>query len=547
MRPVSLRHHVPARLLHRPGRILLLAGVVTTVAGALAQPAPPTVADPDSALARTLQANAGEPLALDVAIGAALAEDTDVLLARAERDAAAGAARRERGTFSPELYGEVSTGSDEQPSSSFFSGADVLVTDRTAVEAGARMTLPLGTQLSASLNSTRVKTNSAFSSLSPQVDAVGELSITQPLLRGFGPAARGERDATAASYAVAQASYDDARLAAAAEVEVTYWRLYATERDYAVQLLVRDQAQAVLDQSRIRAQTGLVGPSAVATARVFLAKQAQAVLDSEDQLDSVSDHLATLIGRRPATSRRFHAIGLPPSTFPPIDQDALVRLVAEHNRLLEASTHAVAAARARASGARWDALPQLDLFGQLGGRGLAGTGQDVIIDFGGSGPDTVKNTVDTGFGDAFSQVVSRDYPQWNVGLRFTVPFGGPNRGERDRLDAAVVRAEAQHEANRRTLDEAVRSWNRELTNGHERLRLAQEGVHASIEQVRIGMLEFKNGRTTAFELVRLSADLADAQRAYSNALVRTAQAAASLRRLTAGAYPGPLTNEETNP
>ena len=61
---------------------------------------------------------------------------------------------------------------------------------------------------------------------------------------------------------------------------------------------------------------------------------------------------------------------------------------------------------------------------------------------------------------------------------------------------------------------------------------------ASIKQVEIGMLEYRNGRTTAFEVVRLAADLATAQQRYSDALVRTARAAAVLRQLTGGWYPG---------
>jgi hypothetical protein len=57
--------------------------------------------------------------------------------------------------------------------------------------------------------------------------------------------------------------------------------------------------------------------------------------------------------------------------------------------------------------------------------------------------------------------------------------------------------------------------------------------------VRIGLIEFSNGRSTAFELVRLGADFAVAQRRYSEALVRTAKASATLRQLTS-ATPAPV-------
>ena len=65
---------------------------------------------------------------------------------------------------------------------------------------------------------------------------------------------------------------------------------------------------------------------------------------------------------------------------------------------------------------------------------------------------------------------------------------------------------------------------------------------AAQEQVRIGLIDFYNGRTTAFELVRLGADFATAQQRYSQALVRTAKAAAILKQLTSGAYPSDKTH-----
>jgi outer membrane protein TolC len=99
------------------------------------------------------------------------------------------------------------------------------------------------------------------------------------------------------------------------------------------------------------------------------------------------------------------------------------------------------------------------------------------------------------------------------------------------LNAEVERAEQQAIEIERTLQEDVRARHRELRHGLRRLELAREGVDASLDQVRIGTIEYENGRTTAFELVRLGADLATAQERYSDALVRTAKAAAELRRL----------------
>ena len=73
-----------------------------------------------------------------------------------------------------------------------------------------------------------------------------------------------------------------------------------------------------------------------------------------------------------------------------------------------------------------------------------------------------------------------------------------------------------------------------MQHARKRVEAARAGADASLEQVRIGILEFRAGRTTAFELVRLAGDIATAQQRYSAALVRAAKTAAELRRLTAG-------------
>jgi outer membrane protein TolC len=532
---------VPVTTVAGPAPTPALAAVATVapIAAAVVEPAAVAEANPDSALAVALRQLAGEPLSLEAAVTEALAQDTFVQTARAELAAAQGAERRERGDFKPELFAEALRISDDIPAASLFAGADVVENAQTQLGAGARVRLPVGTELSASLNTARVTTNSGFVLLSPQYDSFGQLELVQPLLQGFGPAARGERDAAIYTRQQAEARYEDARLATQANVETTYWSLYAAERDYAVQSLIQERATAFLDEVRLRARAGVAGPSEVANAEVFLSGQQQIVLDSEEILDRLSDRLAVLLGRRPASAAgRFRPADQPPASFPVMDQEELVQLVLARSPQVAAGERAVAAARARAAGARRDALPQLDLIGTLGGRGLAGSLNPDLADLGDLSPDTLQSREDTGIGDSVEQVFRLDYPSWSVGMRFVMPFGGgAEAGERDRLAAEVVRAEQELEAIRRNLDAETRTQHRELERGRQRLEIADRGVVASLEQVRIGSLQFQTGRTTAFELVRLGTDLAEAQRLYSAAIIRTARAAATLRRLTAGAYP----------
>lgn len=488
---------------------------------------------PDSALAVVLSQIHGAPLSLAEAQTLARTHDTSIQTAKALVDAAVGVVKREGGTFEPEVFAELTRSGTDEPAASPFSGAPVVEQNQTIAQAGVTMQLPIGTELEASVQSTRLESNSNFTSLNPQYNTTGQVHFRQPLLAGFGIAKRKQLTAAERQVDAAKARYEEAVLRTQAQVEVLYWNLYAAERNLAVQMLVRDQAEALLHEAKLRSKAGLVGPNQVANAEVFLAAQELAVLDREEALDGLSDDLAVLIGTRPEGHSRFWPVDGPKSTFEMADVDQVVADAMWDNQSLVAIRAEVEAFKVLAKGADRDRLPTVDLLGRLGGNGLSGAGQDVIF-----GADTLRSTASGGYGDALSQVFKGDFPSWELGIQVRIPIGnGTNKGEFDRLRAEVARVDQVYAKALRDLEMQVRAEHRALENGARRLTLAGNGVSAAAEQVRIGLIEYRNGRTTAFELARLSADFASAQQQYSQALVRTARAAAMLRYLTSGQYP----------
>jgi outer membrane protein len=505
--------------------------------------------NPDSALHSIIKAMKGTPLALQQAIQYGLKNATSVRRAEAVYMAAAGAVRRESGVFYPQLFFNLNYLDQKIPTASFFAGAPVLATQQTTSQSGLRLDLPIGTQLELSLNTTKLNTNSSFAFLSPEYDAFGTLSLRQPLLGGFAASARKQLTRSERELDAEKARYDQQVVAISTEVERMYWDLYAAERNYAVQILSRDRAQAFLKETELRAKAGLVGPNEVANAKTFLAEQELQVLDRGESLDQQSDLLSSLIGERPGSEMprlraetphsgvqvRFITVDSPPSDFPLEDVDQLVERAVKNNLDLQAAHQDVEGARALADAAGWEALPNVNLVGSIGGSGLGGTNQPVVFN-----NDTLLLTRSGSFSDALTQVGKRDFPNWSVGLEVNIPIGlRSGLGEKDRLEAQVLNTEQQEIELSRALENQVRSTYRELAHGKDRLKAAGDGVAAAQEQVRIGLIEFRNGRSTAFELVRLGEDFAVAQQRYSEALVRTAKAAATLRLLTSGGYPTP--------
>lgn len=497
------------------------------------------LSNPDSALAKLLNQIEGTPLSLEKAVALALEKATDIRQSKAQLDAARALVKRERGFFDPELFARLEFVDINQPSASFFSGANVLETQQTNGLAGIRLNLPIGTMLEASLNSTRLETNSSFAALNPQYDLFGRITLRQPLLNGFRASARKQLSSAEKLFNAALETYTQTVLDISVNVESFYWDLYAAERDYAVQYLVRDRAKALLEETKIRSKTGLVGPGQVANAEVFLAEQELALIDRLEQLDQLSDRFASLIGERPTNNKtRFIMTSTPPANFKIDDVEMLVVKSYELNRPLQAILNEIESLNLLANAASWEALPSIDLLGSIGSNGLSGSAQDVIF-----GGQTFRSTVGGNYGNALSQVGKRDYPTWSIGLEISYPIGSRSgHGERDRLKAQVVQNEQRYITAKRNLEEQIRSTHRELQNGTRRLEISRTAIDAAQEQVRIGLIEYRNGRSTAFELVRLGADFAAAQQRYSKELIRNAKAAARLKQLTSGGYTANISN-----
>jgi outer membrane protein TolC len=492
-----------------------------------------TITNPDSALTKILQEFEGTQLTLSEAQKHALEKATSVRRAEADYLSAKGTLRRERGGFDPEFYFSLNYQDLEEPTASFFAGADVLKTERTTSQTGFRWKSPIGTNLELGLNTTRLKTNSDFAFLNPEYNAFGSLSFRQPLLNGFMASSRKELEVAESRYEAAKARYDQEVIGVEAAVEQVYWNLYSAERDYAVQKLTRDRAVAFLKEAELRHDAGLVGPNQVANAKTFMAQQELLLIDRREQLDSQSDQLTVLIGVRPDEGfTRFRPIDEPPRNFDVASVDEMIEKAKVSNLELQAAQKEIDAANTLVDAASWETLPRVDLVGSFVSNGLGGDSQNVIF-----GGDTLRSSTNGSFGDVLNQVFKRDYPGWSIGIELSLPIGlRPGLGEQDRLEAQAMNVEQRYIELSRILEQQVRAAHRELSNGGDRLKAATVGVEAAQEQVRIGMIEFQNGRITAFELVRLSEDFAVAQQRYSEALVKTVNAVALLKQLTSGKF-----------
>jgi outer membrane protein TolC len=440
---------------------------------------------------------------------------------------ARGARMKEAGPFDPVLIGASERLSADTPVTSPFAASE---SRARSLSGGISWLSPIGTAASVTLSQVQLETNAPFSTLPRERHARARFDFVQPLLQGFGPAAtRGELNAAERELEAAERTAEAAALDLGAEVENAYWELYAAERDLAVQRLQRQRAAVFLRDQLSRSRAGVVGPGAVATARTFLAQQEASLIDKRIAVGSASDRLAQVMGESSAAGGpRYHCLDeVPgPSTVEPLE--VMLQRAIKGSPSLLAAEQAVLAARARARQAAGNAWPSLEAFGGYGGSGLAGTGRRIVF-----GTDTLGTDFDTGFGDAWSDVFDDRNPDWNLGIRVRMPIGWrSDRGERERQAGLYEQAQESLRARRLALETDVRRAHREAELSQRALAAMRDLVEAAEEQARISRLEYQAGRSTAYALVNVETDLAEAKFGESQMLVRVARAATELRRLT---------------
>jgi outer membrane protein TolC len=508
----------------RPALAFALAATLLASSAARAQES--ASAEPDTSFLAGETAVPAIGLTLDQAQRLATANSPAGRSALAAWRSARGARMREAGNFDPALTGELSRTSADSRVNSPFAGSE---SRQHTVAGGLSWLSPIGTSLNFSLSQIKAESNSQFTTLPTERRARARFDFVQPLFGGFGLAAsRGELRALDRELEAAARRLGAATLDVGAAVEVAYWQLYAAERDLQVERIQRQRAAVFLRDQLLRSRAGAAGPGAVAAARRFLAEQEAVLIDVRLAYRGASDHLNEVMGVASGNQDRLHCTEEPPSPAAVMPLDAALQLAYRNNGALLAGDADAAAALARFRRAARNAWPTVEAFGGYGGSGLAGIGQPVVF-----GTDTIPAPPETDFGEAWRQVWDDSNPDWSFGVRARVPIGWrSNRGERERQRGNYERAREAARAQRLALENQVRAAHRESEQSQEALRAMRTLTEAAREQARIGRLEFQAGRTTAYDLVGIEADLARAEFQESQVLVRVARAATELRRLT---------------
>lgn len=306
----------------------------------------------------------------------------------------------ERGEFDPEVFGEGEYFEERANEIARSTGAQFNVEGRQMEgEVGVRQLLPTGTQVQASVGQNRSISNRA----PEQQIARMELTVTQSLLEGFGPAVnlvavrQAQLDTLASEYELRR--FTEALLS---DTETAYWNHTLALREIAIFESSLDVAKQQLHAVEQRIEVGVLPETEAAAARAEVALREQALIDARSAVEETRVRLMRLISPdlTGSLARDVAALSDPRIEPSPIDDLADRLRVADRMRpdLNEARLR-LERDRLETIVTRNGLLPKLDFFVTVGKTGFDDT-------FSGSFNNLDRNTYDFAAGLSFSQQLS---------------------------------------------------------------------------------------------------------------------------------------------
>jgi len=418
-----------------------------------------------------------------------------------------------------------------------------------------------GTQATVDLLNDRLDTNSRFTSLRPQYKPQMNLSIVQPLLRGFGwdfsylVVKQAEETADQALFQYEANLADFVR-----QVIEDYWAVVGAREQVEVQKQSKALADRTVEENEARVKVGLLPPVSVLEAQADAASREEQVLIAENNLALTMQTLAQIVYYRPAGTFVPRTIEPAEELTPEkvkVDLDDTLGNALANRPEVAASARGIRVQQLNERVAGNALLPKLDLAGGYGVNGLSGasgittntttffaqtnqtrpgcacspTGnlqlpflcQCQII-----GP---SSPIAGGWDDAYRRLRSNDFYSYSFGLQFQVPIG--NAAAQSQYSQARI-ARDQAELNHRQLLSSVTLEARQTVNdvltARQRIDTTRVARELAEENLKNQQKRHEVGMATTKDLLDFQSRLTTARAAEIQAKIDYATALARWRR-----------------
>jgi outer membrane protein len=460
-------------------------------------------------------------------------------------------------SFDPVITGTLQDDHLSQTATTIFQGVvpgTSLVQNTGTVDFTYNQAFQWGTNLQVGFNNTRQSTNSFFSSLSPALNSSFKMTVTQPILQGFGfPAntrfiriARNNRELTDVAFRLQIIDSVD-------QIENIYWDLVYAYENARVQNESLAFAQKTLSDTKKQVEIGSLAPIETVRAQSTVAQDQQLVTAAQTNLQLEQLLMKNALTRTLKDPVLVTAEVIPTST---IDVPAEEPIVPTEDLVNEALRHRAELVESRIDlntrdlsnkAVRSALLPTLNLFAYYGGSGVGGVQNprsvcsnpptELQLEFG-CASNTIPGDLQgifptTPIGPTLNELVNSTNPDKGVGLTLNIPL-------RNRAAQAVqIRSELEYRQAEMRLQQIENQVGIEVRNGQYAVQQNRASVDSAKAAVELGrqsldaeQKKYQFGTSTNTLVLQYQSQLATAESTLLNAMVAYEKSRVELDRAT---------------
>ena len=437
--------------------------------------------------------------------------------------------------YDPSISGLLSWAHQSTPeySTVLTGGSNWLVTNNTNGNLGLAQGFSTGTQIGVNFDNTRFTNNTTRYTYNPTLSSDLGVTITQPLLRGFGIDLNRRFIRIAKnSQKVADLVFRQQVIDTIAGISRLYTDLVSLNEDVNVKRESLRLAQRLYDDNKDKVDQGTLAPIEVIRAQAQVAASRQALISAEGLVRQQELIVLTAITRRGLTNPAIREAHITPTDFvtvpdkEPVEpvQDLVADALKSRPDLAQAGIQ-VENSQISLKGSLNAVRPQVDLVGTVQNSGLAGELNPLA--------GATAGVTSAGYGGVLGQVFRRNYPTYSVGVQVTLPL-------RNRVaQADAVRDELQlrqAEIRRQQLEDQARL---EVADAQVSMQQARAAYEAAVQSrilqeksVSVEQQKFDVGVSTNFLVIQYQSYLAQARSTEVAAKGAYAKARIALERAT---------------
>jgi outer membrane protein len=506
-----------AIVLFASGPEVSASGQAQPPATAPQRPARPPVGTPPTSVLR---------LGADEAVKLALENNLGLQTERLNPQLQTLTVSRALSAYTPELFGDTLRSSDTAPPTDFLSqGIAVTSTTRTTATGGLRQNLPwFGGQYSIGISGLRFTSDAPRTPFSPQLGSSLDLGFTQPLLRGF------KMDALRQNVLQSKKQLEIADVELAQRITTTsravrnaYLNLILAQSAADVAQGSLDLAQQSLRNNERRVEVGTMAPIDIVEAEAEVARQEEAVIVRQGQIQQAEDNLRTLVLN--PSQPDFWTTKLEPSEQPaltdyPVDEEGAIRNALANRTDLVTLKKQLESVDIDIKYNENQRLPAVDLRANYGVSGVGGTRYEYGPEPPGGGLPQVIGASQRNFSDVLADVFANDFRAWSFAVNISYPIG---TSAADASLAASRLSKQQGTLNQRQLEVAitaqVREAVRDISTTRQRVQATRKARDLMEKRLEAENKRIAVGLSDTFKVFQAQRDLDNAKQSELQAII----------------------------